>query len=115
MELKLIKRGLCLITEPNGELDHHAAAILSKKTDSALLRSGAKHIIFDMSHVDFMDSSGIGMLLGRYKKLRETGGLLILCGVSENIMRIIMISGLQKLLPIAKDIPGAIRITKEAN
>ena len=65
-----------------------------------------RHLIFDFSKISFMDSSGIGLIMGRYKKLQENGSISI-AGANDSIQRIILISGLHKLVHICKDVSQA--------
>jgi stage II sporulation protein AA (anti-sigma F factor antagonist) len=86
-----------LILKLEGELDHHSAERMRKRLDNEILKSGAETIVFDLSALTFMDSSGIGVLLGRYK-LFATRKLYIV-GASEGIDRILKISGVYSLIP----------------
>lgn len=80
-----------------GELDHHNAEKIRKKLDKEILSNGAETVIFDLSDLTFMDSSGIGVLLGRYK-LFATKKLYI-TGAKENIDKVLKISGVYTLMP----------------
>ena len=65
-----------------------------------------KQLVFDFSETGFMDSSGIGLIMGRYKKLQENGSISI-AGANDSIQRIILISGLHKLVHTCKDVSQA--------
>lgn len=84
----------------SGELDHHTARCIREHLDEALRKSFPKRLIFDFSGVGFMDSSGIGLLLGRYKLVKSMGGELEIHGASDTVLRIIRLSGLQQLIQI---------------
>ena len=62
-----------------------------------------RKVIFDFSNVSFMDSAGIGMLLGRYKVIRMLGGNLAICHVNNQIKKVFEISGILKIIPIIND------------
>ena len=62
----------------SGEIDHHTAAFLRSGIDAAFVRQKPKTLILDFSGVTFMDSSGVGLALGRYKKTKETRRFLLL-------------------------------------
>ncbi len=81
----------------NGELDHHSAPKIREDLDKKILQSGADTIIFDLSDLTFMDSSGIGVLLGRYK-LFATRRLRIK-GAKENIEKLLKMSGVYSVIP----------------
>ncbi len=97
METFELKKG-CLIIHIQDELDHHLAAKLRKEADRQLEKAGAKHVIFDFEGVPFMDSSGIGMVMGRYKKVIFRGGRAFVIGVGAGVDRIFRISGLYKII-----------------
>ena len=82
-----------------GEIDHHTAKALREQADFALERIGGKHIIFCLQEVTFMDSSGIGMMIGRYKQVQSLGGRIAVACANEKIREIIKLSGLETLLP----------------
>lgn len=82
----------------SGEIDHHSADELREKVDKAYERSGCRHMIFDFTRVTFMDSSGIGMIIGRYKMTEKRGGLLSIVGMNDEVSRIFTISGLAKII-----------------
>lgn len=92
-----MKKG-CLIIRVRDELDHHRATLLREEADKKIDKEGAKHIIFDFEGVPFMDSSGIGMVMGRYKKVIFTGGRAFVTGVGPGVDRIFRISGLYKII-----------------
>ncbi len=80
-----------------GELDHHAARDMREQIDSAVERSSAKRLRLDFSGVTFMDSSGIGLIMGRYRLLVARGGALAVVGASERLRRVMKLAGLEKL------------------
>ncbi len=88
-----------LIIRMNAELDHHLAEEMRAVIDEIIDERGVKHIVFDFTRVDFMDSAGIGLIMGRYKKIRNMGDITII-GVRESVRRILLISGLHKIVNI---------------
>lgn len=81
----------------SGELDHHAARTLREQVDAAVERSSAKHLRLDFSGVTFMDSSGIGLIMGRYRLMQSRGGTLTVAGASERLLRVMKLAGLDRL------------------
>lgn len=79
------------------ELDHNNAMEIRKEADKRIYSGMVKNVEFDFSKTKFMDSSGIGMIMGRYKLINPLGGKIYLMGVHGNVERIIKISGLYKL------------------
>mgnify|MGYP000130253117 CR=1 FL=1 len=88
------------------ELDHHSSINVRTQTDLLLKTYQVKKLIFDFENTEFMDSSGIGLIMGRYKKLQENGSISI-AGANDSIQRIILISGLHKLVHTCKDVSQA--------
>ena len=85
--------GDILVAEAFGELDHHHAGKLRDEIDEAMIAFHCKHLVFDLEKVTFMDSSGIGVVLGRYNKIMQKGGRLILTGCSDYIEKILYMAG----------------------
>ncbi|NLN07970.1 MAG: anti-sigma factor antagonist [Firmicutes bacterium] len=100
MEVALLRAGSTLIVRMKGDLDHHAADKLRAGIDDKLKRGGIQAVLFDFGGVNFMDSSGVGMLLGRYKIMTEKGGKVLACSLNPRIMRIFTMAGLQKKIPV---------------
>ena len=80
------------------ELDHHNASIIKNKIDELILSGKIKNVIFDFKRTKFMDSSGIGIIMGRYKLLKAINGKVSVCNLESNVERIFMISGLYKII-----------------
>ena len=86
MEVIFSISGNVLIAELLGELDHHATAQIRGDIDAALQSHAAKYLVFDFSKVRYMDSSGIGMVLGRYRKMNETDGAVAIVSCSAAVI-----------------------------
>lgn len=108
MSLKLTNRGTTLIAAITGELDHHSAEHIRQKLDAQMMKSTTKNLIMDFSKVNFMDSSGIGVVIGRYKNIQKLNGKLVITGVNGRIKRIFEMSGLSKLMPTYENIDDAV-------
>ena len=100
MDLKLIGEKRTIIVNIKEDLDHHAATELRKAVDAKIKSSNAINVIFNFSKVDFMDSSGIGVIMGRYKIAKILGGKVVIYGVKKQVRRIIEMSGIDKLICI---------------
>lgn len=83
-----------------GELDHHTSEDVRRRLDEILMKDNSQHMIVNMNELSFMDSSGIGVLLGRYKLLRNKGGKLILCQISKPVHKLLELSGLFKIIDV---------------
>ncbi|MBQ4536343.1 MAG: anti-sigma factor antagonist [Lachnospiraceae bacterium] len=80
------------------DLDHHNAVYIREMADSYVDKYPIDRIIFDFSGVEFMDSSGIGVIMGRYKQMSYVGGSVFVYGIGKNVDRIFQMSGLYKLV-----------------
>ena len=87
-----------LIVEFFGELDHHGAEKAREKIDAAMDNYMAKMLVLDFSKVTFMDSSGIGMVLGRYRHMGESSGNMAIVGCSQNIRNILNMAGVFSII-----------------
>ena len=110
MEVKLLGERRTLLVRLSGELDHHTAAKVKEEVDRMIRSTNAINIIFDFSDLLFMDSSGIGMLMGRYKKVRTLGGRVAAFGVNAQILRIMEMSGVDKIIKLTPNFERAIRL-----
>ena len=81
-----------------GELDHHNVMGLRERIDMAFEPTDCRQIIFDFRDVTFMDSSGIGMIIGRYKNANKRGGTIAVAGMTPELSRLFQISGLAKII-----------------
>ena len=97
MQLELTREGAVLTAALIGELDHHAAAELRQKIDTAVLSCRPRRLTVDLGRLTFMDSSGIGLIMGRYRLMASLGGDLRLAGATPRIERMIRLAGLDKL------------------
>ena len=81
----------------SGEIDHHSAVELRRRIDEAVLAGTSEWLILDFSGVTFMDSSGIGLIMGRWRLMQEQGGRLTVRGVPKTLRKVMRVSGLDKL------------------
>ncbi len=81
---------------------------LPRETDLLLEENYIRRIVFDFSHTQFMDSSGIGVLLGRYKQMRASGGAVTYYGAGAQVARILTVGGMAKLIRGFEDKESAI-------
>ena len=82
------------------EIDHHTAEKIRRRVDYEIQRYLPKRVVFDFDNVSFMDSSGIGMVVGRYKLVSMLGGELSMINVKENLYKILKMSGISKIVHI---------------
>lgn len=104
MNVNFKERDKLLIFELTEEIDHHEAEKIRRKMDYEIQRYMPKRVLFDFNSVTFMDSAGIGMLIGRYKIAKIFGATVELVNVTSSIKKIFEMCGLLKIIPIAKNI-----------
>ena len=98
MTIQTSARDAALQVAIQGDIDHHSAERIRAAVDQAYRSARCRDIRFDFSQVQFMDSSGIGMLIGRYKLAERNGGKVSISGLGENMAHLFRISGLHKLI-----------------
>jgi stage II sporulation protein AA (anti-sigma F factor antagonist) len=87
-----------LIVRLTGELDHHEAELLRDKWKDMMYTNAIKHVILNLESVTFMDSSGLGVVLGRYKEVLQLGGEMVVCSLTPPVERLFEMSGLFKIV-----------------
>lgn len=98
----LIESGT-LVIFPEGDIDQHSVGRIRGEADRLLLNTGIRNIAFDMSRTSFMDSAGIGMIIGRCRKVAALGGKIYIRGASPEVLRIIGLSGLGNIVNIEEE------------
>ncbi len=93
------KRGYEAIIYIKGDIDEHTAPIVREHAD-ILIDQGVLYLEFCLKYVDFMDSTGIGMLLGRFKKIRKNGGEITLSCVNRQIDKVFKLANIYSLIPL---------------
>lgn len=106
MEYKFDEESKILIFKITDEIDDCNVQKLRNQLDHIIERYMPKRVIFDFSNVTFMDSSGIGLVIGRYKFTNMLGGKFELANLTQSVRKIFDMSGILKLIPVTKDIPN---------
>ena len=94
-QVKLEQVGSILFACIQGEVDHHWANVLRAQIDSRITLGMPQTLVLDFSAVTFMDSSGVGLILGRYKKISALGGTLVVQHAPSSISRMLAIAGIE--------------------
>ena len=89
----------CLTIFLPGELDHHNAEEIRKRSDYLIDQNHIRYVIFDFTDTTFMDSSGIALILKAYKITRAQGGTLALANPTRQVQRVMETSGIQRIVP----------------
>ena len=103
MNIQYLKEDKVLLFKITEEIDHHAVEKLRRKADFEIEKHIPRKVIFDFSNVTFMDSAGIGLILGRYKNISSLGGSLEVINATETVNKILIMSGINKIININKE------------
>lgn len=109
MKFELSKAGTFLVVRIGGELDHHYCDIIRSRIDPELMEPPIRNIVFDLSGLTFMDSSGIGMLMGRLRIVQAIGGTACLICENRSVLRILEMSGVMRLFTRCRTISEAVK------
>lgn len=90
----------CLMVKLPKEVDHHIATYICERADRLLVGNEVENVVFDFEETRFMDSSGIGIIMGRYRKISCFGGRVYIIHADEQIQRVLNISGVSKLVNV---------------
>lgn len=99
MDIWSDKRGNEAIIYVKGDIDEHTVPDIRDHADM-LIEQGVSNLEFCLKYVDFMDSTGIGMLLGRFKKIRKSGGHITLSCVNSQIDKVFRLANIYSLIPL---------------
>lgn len=104
-----------LVVDIAGDLDHHQASQAREEIDRTIDVFKSKHLVMDFSKVEFMDSSGIGVVMGRYNKVSEKSGKIVLIGCSKYVKLILEMAGIFTIVSSCDSLEEAFKqlITKE--
>ena len=92
-----------LVVKIPEEVDHYFVDMVREEVDKKLQMENINRLVFDFEKTEFMDSSGIGLLMGRYKLMRAIGGRVSIVHTKERIRKILILSGIHKIIPIEEE------------
>ncbi|MHB1420406.1 MAG: anti-sigma F factor antagonist [Bacillota bacterium] len=100
MKIEMAMQKHTLVARVKGELDLVVADRFREELEQNLDKQRARHLVLDLGGVSFIDSSGLGVILGRYKRVSEKGGQMAMIKVQPQIERILELSGITRLIKI---------------
>ena len=106
MESKFYEEDKLLVFKITDEIDDCSVQKIRRKADYEMERYMPKRVVFDFDSVTFMDSAGIGMVIGRYKFANMLGAKLEVSNLTQAVKRIFEMSGILKLIPVAEALSG---------
>lgn len=89
--------GNILVAEIQSDIDHHSAKAMREKIDTALFEKRARTLVIDFSRVQFMDSSGLGLILGRVERAGALGAEVQVSGLSPTLMKLVRLAGIEHI------------------
>ena len=113
MQVELEWKGRTLIARLSGDLDEHGAEIFRQAVERALRRRPYDHLVVNLRGVSFIDSSGLGALLGRYRRAREEGAEVSVVGAPPPVRAVLQMAGLSQWIPMYAGEPDALTARKE--
>lgn len=90
----------CLMVKMPEEVDHYRSSYICEETDRRIMREEIEHVVFDFEDTRFMDSSGIGIIMGRYKKMKFLGGGVMIIHPDKVITRMLHMAGINRYIQI---------------
>ena len=87
-----------------GEIDHHSAVGVRSDIDGLIFELRPQKVVLNLSEISFMDSSGLGLIMGRYSLIKDLGGTLSLRAPTVAVMKILTLAGMERMIKIEKSI-----------
>jgi len=103
LKVDMASVGTTLVVRLKGELDHHTSEQLKQKLEREIAGGGVENLVLSLKELTFMDSSGLGVILGRYKQISGRGGKMVVCDVAPSVHRLFDMSGLFKILQLEQN------------
>lgn len=109
MHITFSKMKNSIVARISGELDHHSSDEVRSKLDDKIEKEKIYNLILDFSNVTFMDSSGIGVVIGRYKKVAANKGSISIINANTTVKRVFELSGMFKIINLYDNLEQAIK------
>ena len=102
MDIRFYEKDKLLVFKISEEIDDYSVQKIRRKADYEIERYMPKKVVFDFDNVTFMDSAGIGLIIGRYKFTNMLGGKLEVANLTQSVRKIFEMSGILKLIPVTE-------------
>ena len=109
MNLAFHRGSSCLVVRVSGELDLSTAGAFKERVDHEMSLSGAPNLVLNLRNLEFVDSTGLGAILGRMRKVTSGGGKMVLASVPPRVLSMLEMAGLLQVIPIARTEEDALR------
>lgn len=100
MKIEFAVKPKAVIAYLEGELDMHTAEYFKQAIENKLRDTGMEHLILNLQGVTFIDSSGLGAILGRYRRINQSGGKVLAVAPKESVAKLLEMSGIVKIIPL---------------
>ena len=112
VSIDFVKNSKTVVVKIDEEIDHHVCEKIKNKIDLAVDFRKASLLIFDFAGVNFMDSSGIGLIMGRYKNISKSGGQAVIVNLKPSVRKILQLSGIFRILKEEDSVESVLRKIK---
>ncbi len=113
MEITVTIKKNILVVCLSGELDHHTSKDVKNLIEEIIKNRSVKNLVLDFTNLTFMDSSGIGVIVGRYKLINSMGGRVVISGAANNVNKLLHMSGIDKIIELFDSPECAIKTLQE--
>ena len=96
--------GDTIVVSLEGDLDHHNAKKVREEIDKYIYSGAVKNVIFDFANTSFMDSSGIGVIIGRHRIIKNIGGVVAVTNINKSVDKLLTMSGVYKIVEKCSEI-----------
>lgn len=107
MKVECFKKNQVLVVQIAGEIDHHTCEVVRNQVDDTLEKMNGRYLVLDMQNVTFMDSSGIGVIIGRYKLIQRLEGKICIVSANPVVDQILKFSAISKLMKCVETLEEA--------
>ena len=91
-----------LVIHVGGEIDHHSAVAVRTGIDAEIASKRPSRVLLELSDVDFMDSSGLGLIMGRFALVKQYGGTLAVLDPSPAVLKIMKLAGMERMIAVVR-------------
>ena len=101
-QVTYVTKGDDLVVHVGGEIDHHSAVSVRTGIDQKIAAERPARVLLELSAVDFMDSSGLGLIMGRFALVKQYGGTLAVLDPSPAVVKIMKLAGMERMITIMR-------------
>ncbi len=107
--IKFTMRNTSLVVSVTGDIDQHNASQIREQIDFRITHENVRRVVFDFSKLDFMDSSGIGIIIGRYKLMSAINGEVCIVANKPTLKKLLELSGVMRITRVCESLSDALK------